>query len=222
MTRTLSQLPYSRIQDIQASPRILTLHRHNDLPDSLADLARAIAPDARIIGMQSFKGVYVGRDIVGYTWYIGPMDRPAPVFFGDSLAEIERFLWDEMDRQGTDNPERPYLLGVEQGAVMAIASALAVPDMLSGVIAIDGALPVVPGWNPPLAPLSGLPVLMIGDLTKKSDAPVLRREELSQRLTEWGGNVTLSDSADEADRIRVAVEWLAQQSPRYGYPPETS
>ncbi len=77
-------------------------------------------------------------------------------------SEIERFLWDEIDRQRPGPAELPILIGVEQGAIMALAAAAAVPDLLSGVIAIDGCLPVVPGWTPPLAPLDGLPILLLG------------------------------------------------------------
>ena len=69
----------------------------------------------RIIDLQSYKGVYVGRDIVGYTWYIGPLARPSPIYFGDGLAEIEWFLWDEIDRQSPGPAELPFLIGVEQG-----------------------------------------------------------------------------------------------------------
>ena len=218
MTRPLSQLGYTRIQDIPASPRVITLHGYNQRGGSPAALGRAAAPDGRIIGLESYKGVYVGRDVVGYTWYIGPLDRPAPVFFGDALAEIERFLWDELDRQETDTPERPFLIGVEQGAVMALAAALAVPDLISGVIAVDGALPIVPGWEPPLAPLDGLPVLILGDLASSSDAPVLRRDELARQIDAWGGSARWLEPASEPARDRAIFEWLARQAPRSGYP----
>jgi predicted esterase len=219
MTRPLSQLGYTRIQDTQASPRVITLHGYNQRGGTPASLGRAAAPDARIIGLESYKGVYIGRDVVGYTWYIGPLDRPAPVFFGDALAEIERFLWDELDRQKTDAPERPFLVGIEQGAVMALATALAVPDLISGVIAVDGALPVVPGWEPPLAPLDGLPVLILGDLAASSDAPVLRREELARQLDDWGGVASYQTPASESVRDQLMAEWTARQTPRCGYPP---
>ncbi len=173
----------------------------------------------RIIGLESFKGVYIGRDVVGYTWYVGPIDRPAPVFFGDALAEIERFLWDELDRQETETPERPFLIGVEQGAVMALATALAAPDLISGVISVDGALPIVSGWDPPLAPLDDLPVLILGDLAASSDAPVLRGDELARQLEAWGGRATWSMPGTDQARDESMAAWLVEQTPRFGYPP---
>ncbi len=218
MSRPLSQLVYERIQDRPASPRVITLHGHNQHGGSPAALGRAAAPDGRIIGLQSYKGVYIGRHVVGYTWYVGPIDRPSPVFFGDALSEIERFLWDELARQDSDIPELPFLVGIEQGAVMALAAALATPDLLSGVIAVDGALPIVAGWEPPLAPLDGLPVLILGDLASDSDAPVLRREELALQIDAWGGTATWMAPQSDAERDRAMATWLERQAPRAGYP----
>lgn len=218
MSRPLSQLGFTRIQDIPASPRIITLHGYNQRGSTPAALGRAVAPNGRIIGLESYKGVYVGREVVGFTWYVGSIDRPAPVFFGDALAEIERFLWDELERQETDLPERPFLVGVEQGAVMALATALAVPDLISGVIAVEGALPIVPGWEPPLAPLESLPLLILGDLAARSDAPVLRCEELAAQLDIWGGDALWSASRTETERDRAISEWMTRHEPRFGYP----
>jgi predicted esterase len=220
MSRPLSQLLYARIQDIPASPRVITFHGYKGHGEDPAALGRAAAPHARIIGLQSYKGVYVGRHVVGYTWYVGPNDRPSPVFFGDALSEIERFLWDELDRQANDQPERPFLLGVEQGAVMALGAALAVPDLISGVISVDGALPVVPGWEPPLAPLAGLPVLLLGDLAATSEAPILRREALARQFDAWGADACWSSTGSEAERDREMADWLARQTARFGYPPD--
>ena len=47
--------------------------------------------------------------------------------------------------------------------MLALAAGLATPDSLSGIIAVDAMLPTVSGWNPPLAPLGGLPVLIAGE-----------------------------------------------------------
>lgn len=221
MSRPLSQLTYARIQDdASASPYVITLHGHNQHGQTPAALGLAAAPNGRVIGLESYKGVYIGRTVVGYTWYIGPIDRPAPVFFGDALAEIERFLWDELDRQQRERPKRPFLLGIEQGAVMALGAALAVPDLVSGVIAIDGALPIVPGWDPPLAPLDALPILLLGDLDATSAAPVLRREALATQLETWGADVTWQTPVDDRDRDATMSAWLERQTPRFGYPAE--
>lgn len=216
MKRPLSQLIWKRVQDNGASPRIVTLHKDNQYGQDVAEYAFAAAPDARIIGLESYKGVFVGKSIVGYTWFIGPFHQPSPLFFGDALAEIERFLWDEIDRQESDQAELPFLLGVEQGAITALGVAAAVPDLISGVIAIDGYLPVVPGWDPPLAPLAGLPVLLL-NAPGSDDVPgnVLGGEHLAKTLTDWGAVVTREEIvAGEIPGPQMS-RWLANQKPRF-------
>ena len=94
-TRPLSNLRYERIQETSTSPILIVLHDHNQNGSAYAELARSLAPRARIVGLESYKGVYVGREITGFTWYPGPIEQPPPIFFGDSLIEIEKFLLDQ-------------------------------------------------------------------------------------------------------------------------------
>ena len=219
--RPLSALRYDRIQETGASPRLITVHDHNQKGDALSGLARAVAPGAHIIGLESYKGVYIGREITGFTWYPGPIDHPPPVFFGDSLIEIEKFLLDELDRQGGEQPERPFLLGVRQGAVMALAAGLVAPDALSGIIAIEAMLPTVAGWSPPLAPLDSLPVLIVGDYTlARPRADVLCGPALAEQLTSWGATVSYQASEPGTDASSSIQSWLLAQSPRFGGPEE--
>lgn len=213
MPRPLSQLVYTRIQEGTGSPRVITLHRHNQRGGDVADYGRAASPHGRVIGLESSKGVFVGREIVGYTWFVGPPHQPSPLFFGDALAEIERFLWDEVDRQGGPEAELPVLLGVEQGAIMALAAAAAVPDLLSGVIAVDGFLPIVPGWQPPLVPLDGLPILLIdGRDTVDHPDRVLSGDQLAATLARWGASVTRRDAVADGGRPDCDMAtWLSEQ-----------
>lgn len=218
-TRPLSNLRYERIQDGSGSPRIITLHDHNETGQAHAESVRAVAPAARIVGLESYKGVYVGREITGFTWYPGPAEQPPPIFFGDSLIEIEKFLLDELDRQETAEPERPFLFGIRQGGVMALAAGLAAPDTLSGIIALDAMLPTVPGWNPPLAPLDGLPILLVGEHpAAQRRADVLSGDALASRLEAWGATVSVAPATLEGERDDAMVQWLAQHPPRYGGP----
>ncbi len=219
-TRPLSNLRYDRIQVGNGSPQIITLHDHNQMGTDQAAMAKVIGPTARIIGLESYKGVYVGREITGFTWYPGPAEQPPPVFFGDSLIEIEKFLLDELDRQATDKPERPFLLGVRQGAVLALAAGLVAPDALSGIIAINGMLPTVPGWSPPLAPLDGLPILLAGDYPLGMQrSTVLTGTELAEQLTKWGATVSSCAFESATGETSEIQDWLRAQSPRFGGPP---
>ncbi|HEV2528506.1 MAG TPA: hypothetical protein VGT61_08675 [Thermomicrobiales bacterium] len=226
MNRPLSQLIHVPLRDGTDGPRMITLHDRNQHARDVATWGLGATATGRVIGLESYKGVFRARTITGYTWFVGPDDRPGPVFFGDALSEIERFLWDEVDRQraaGRPDAELPFLLGVGQGAIMAIATALAVPDLLSGAIAVGPSLPVVPGWDPPLAPMTGLPILLVGSVPDTSDpAPVpagvgapavLRGDELVSALTGWGATVTSLDDAGSATLPGIAA-WLAARERR--------
>lgn len=214
MQRPISQLTYAPLQAGQGGPTLMTLHRHNEFAEGLRDLALAVNPTGRVLGLQSTKGVYIGRTIVGYTWYLGPMLKPSPVHYGDSLAELERFFWDDLERQDRNLAELPFLIGDEQGSVIALSMAAAVPDLLSGVVAINAVLPLVPGWEPPLAALNGLPILLVnprGD--KEASESVLAGSTLVSTLEAWGGQVSVLDAAGDVPTSDIAA-WIEKQRRR--------
>lgn len=117
MHRPPSQLLHADIQQgDDRSPRVITLHDHGQRGSGVREYGLAANPEGRVIALESYKGVFVGKRITGYTWFIGPMHQPSPLSFGDALAEIERFLWDEIDRQtgmnGLAAAVLPFLLGL--------------------------------------------------------------------------------------------------------------
>jgi pimeloyl-ACP methyl ester carboxylesterase len=208
MSLPLSQLIYAKFRQTSSERRVITLHRYNEMLNGMRDIGLASNPDGTVIGLQASKGVYLSRTITGYMWFVGPLDKPSPVHFGDSMQEIERFLWDEIDRQPSEEPVLPFLIGAEQGGIMALAMAAAVPDLISGVVAIDATFPIVPGWEPPLAPLEGLPILLVDSgEARESAAEVLVGEELVSTFDRWGGTVATA----KPDGI---AGWLAQQPVR--------
>ena len=111
------------------------------------------------------------------------------------------------------------MLGERHGGVLALAAGLAAPDSLSGIIAVDTMLPTVSGWNPPLAPLEGLPVLIAGEHPQaRNRSTVLAGAALAAKLDEWGAAATVSPELDDAERTIAIAGWLAGQTPRYGGP----
>lgn len=204
MTRPQSRLIHARFSESADGPRLIALHRQNAFVDSMRTLAIAANPTGSSTGVESSKGYYVGRNILGYTWFVGPLKQPSPVHFGDSLMQLEEFVLDEIDRQQSASPAAPFLLGEEQGGAMALALGAANPDLLSGIVAIDGWFPDVPGWDPPLAPLNGLPILLINPENAES---------LQDRLTAWGASVTIADGASD-DRASIIAAWVQHQPTR--------
>jgi predicted esterase len=218
MPKSLSQLQYTRFQDpapVAGTPTIVTLHGYNRRGKDYGDYARAAAPDGRLLGLESYKAVFADKEITGYTWYIGPLTSPPPVYFGDALMELERFLWDEIERQAPGDATLPILIGVEQGAVMALAAALAVPDLLSGVIAIEGRYPIVPGWEPPLAPMNNLPILLVDPPGGIAPAPnMLIEQELVRQLNAWDATASHVFAPDAGVPAELLAHWVAEREIR--------
>jgi predicted esterase len=104
---------------------------------------------------------------------------------------------------------------VEQGAIMALAAAVAVPDFLSGVIAIEGRFPLVPGWEPPLAALNDLPVLIVDPTEGIARQPgMLTGTSLVEQFEEWGAAVTRHVTPNSGIPADVMRRWVSEQKVR--------
>jgi pimeloyl-ACP methyl ester carboxylesterase len=137
-----------------------------------------------------------GTDTFGYYWFLGPYERPELTTFGDSLYHLETLLIDLVSARGND---ACFLVGRGEGGVMALTIATIWPELLSGVISIDGPLP---------ENIESLPI----DLAYASKLRTLVFEgERSMRTTErlmsnLGADVELCMSNDKP--IETAVSWL--------------
>lgn len=211
--RPLSQLIHFPVQKGSGGPPVITFHDHTQFGKDAAIFGTAASPDGQVLALESYKGVFVGKEIVGYTWFLGPQEAPSPIFFGDSLQEIERFLWDTIDRSGEAQPELPYLVGIGQGGIMALAAALAVPDLISGVIAIDAFLPIVGGWDPPLAPVNNLPIMLINP-AETGKPRVLEGDRLVTQLSEWGAQVDTHPAIEDPANTQVLAKWIEANGTR--------
>jgi hypothetical protein len=87
----------------------------------------------------------------GSDWYV----EGDPASFGLCLAQLERAL---LARE-----PGVLLVGDGQGAALVLALACCWAERLSGVIAIDGALPELPADALAERPMKELPVLLAGD-----------------------------------------------------------
>jgi pimeloyl-ACP methyl ester carboxylesterase len=91
------------------------------------------------------------RDYAGFSWFRrDDRGRPEPASFGDSLAQLESLV--------CELPAPVFLVGHREGATLALGAALAFPERLAGVIALDGPRPEIPGWSELLAPPADLPI----------------------------------------------------------------
>jgi predicted esterase len=140
---------------------LIVLHRHASGGAEALPLARSLAPRFRVVVPDAARGVFEANELVAYTWFGGTNEEPEPASFGDSLYQLEQFVYDAEERWG----HRPVLLGFGQGGALALGAALVVPDHLSGVAAVGADYPSVPALEP--RPFDDLPLLLAA-----SPAPV--------------------------------------------------
>lgn len=98
------------------------------------------------------------RAYAGFSWFRrDDGGHPEPASFGDSLWQIEQLVLELRERG--DGPL--FLIGYRDGATLALGAARALPELLDGVVAIDGDAPEIPGWSEPLEAPGSLPVAEI-------------------------------------------------------------
>ncbi len=94
----------------------------------------------------------------GYSWFRpAPLPRPDRSTFATSIDALEKLIEASIKKYEVDR-NQIYLLGFSQGAAMCYALSLAMPEQISGVIALAGFLPE--STDKPLPPdieVSGLP-----------------------------------------------------------------
>jgi predicted esterase len=175
----------------------------------LAKLGRALGPDLELFVPEAPRVTYFGRAYVSRYWYIGEEGAPEPASFGDTLFQVEQFVYDVVDRIAAEG-RLPYLLGCEQGAVLALAAAEVVPERLAGIMAVCGYLPDIAGWDPPATELNGLPVLLVHEPGDELAEPT------RQRLVQKGATVE-TVAVENAMTLGTEVEdalatWLRTRS----------
>jgi phospholipase/carboxylesterase len=165
-----SMLIYQELPVAASAATVIGLHAEAGDVDQLVPFAGRLGPQFQLIAPQAARPTnpatqgYVENQ--GYLWFfIQEVGHPEPATFGESLWLLDRFIADVRERQGSDRPL--FLVGYEQGAVLAATLAMVAPEQLAGVVAIGGYVPDISGWSPPVEDVQGLPVLLVHD----SDGP---------------------------------------------------
>jgi phospholipase/carboxylesterase len=203
---TQSILVRRRVQS-EAMPRrgrIIALHGGAGRLDDLVPLARSISPFFEVIAVEAPRRVHYA-ELTAYTWYYAQEpNHPEPVTFGDGLFQLEQLVY-EISETDQDKREPLYLLGFDQGAVLALAIAMVVPDYLDGVIAICGCLPEITGWPLPDRALDSLPVQLVYD-PEDVELPAALVELAETELTKRGGAPVLSAVSGARNLVPTGFE----------------
>jgi phospholipase/carboxylesterase len=140
---------------------LLLLHGVRSNEEDLIGLAPLLDPRFHVVSMRA--PLTLGPS--AYGWF--PVQFvPGGFLIDENVAEQSRkqvidFTSDAVEKYGTD-PDRVYLMGFSQGAIMSLASALTQPDLYAGVVAMSGRF--LPQIEPIIAPahdLKGLPITVV-------------------------------------------------------------
>jgi predicted esterase len=167
-----------------AAAVLLALHGHGGGVDQLEPLGRALRFDLSMVLPQAWRTLHIHgmeeAEDPGHSWFFNfADDSPEPATYGDCLMELENLVYDIRERHSENVPI--IVVGIDQGAVLALGLCGVVPDYLAGVAAIGGYVPKIKGWTPPYEDFTGLPALLIRDdaATQESDAVI--RQEMQDR-----------------------------------------
>ncbi|MDQ0473945.1 hypothetical protein [Labrys wisconsinensis] len=175
-------------------PPVLLLHDRYDNPGGMP--VDRLPSGARVVCVRSARTQMTGADTLGHFWFLGPYDRPEPTTFGDGLHHLETLLVDLSFGAGK---ARSFIIGKGEGGVMALTLATIWPELLAGVVSIDGPLPQTLGSLPiePRPPLR-LPVLLLEQARSMAGA--------AAALSGLGAEVDLRKVGDQP--MRAALDWL--------------
>lgn len=178
--------------------------------ERLTALAAAVSPARALVVPDPLRFLYLSRSHVGRRWFVRSIDgETEPATFGDALYAVEQLTLGARERWG----EAPLLVGHGQGGELALALAAIVPELLAGVVALDAALPVVPGWERPAGDAGGLPVMVLPGAQAPAAVERTRTE-----LAALGARVTVAASHGEAVKLGRALDeplasWWAAEGP---------
>lgn len=196
-------------------PLILLLHGVGSNEEDLFPVAARMSPNAVVA---SLRGPLV-RGHHAYAWFTVRFTPTGAEIDAEELeasrARVAEFVRAAVERYAAD-PERVYLVGFSQGAIMSLTLGLTEPALVAGVVAMAGRIPaeVLPGLAGPNA-TAGLPVYVahgqrdeiIGVEEGRKARRILQEQRVALAYTEYPGvGHNLPPEAWNA-----ALGWLSRQ-----------
>lgn len=155
----LARAPRAPIEE--KPPLLLQLHGVGSNEHDLFSFAEVLDPRFLVLSLRA----PLVRGPSSFAWFnvefLPDGFKIDPAQLRASRDAIVQFI-DEAVKAYDANPERVYLLGFSQGAIMSLTTALSNPEPIAGTVPLSGRLPpeALP-WIAPKEQLAGLPILMI-------------------------------------------------------------
>ncbi|HEX9988827.1 MAG TPA: alpha/beta hydrolase [Chloroflexia bacterium] len=193
----------------EASPGLLLLHGRGADEEDLMGLEQALDPRLTIV---SARAPY--RLGPGFAWYgMYEIGRPDNDTLLASLLELQAFIRGLPAAHNID-PQRLYLMGFSQGAVMSAALALTVPEQVRGVIMHSGYVPTEAALDLQTAGIKDKPFFLAHG--KYDDViPVTFGRDAEEYLSEAGARLTYREypigHTISEESLYDLSEWLTRE-----------
>lgn len=126
----------SRLVEGKKYATIFTLHGKGSNERNMFGLVAPLAEELIIIGIRG--NLPLGA---GYQYYeLKSLGNPIREMFDQAIHHLEAFLHYATDKYPVD-PDRRYLLGFSQGAILSMSLALTMGTQLKGIVALNGYIP---------------------------------------------------------------------------------
>lgn len=195
-------------------PLLVLLHGIGGDEDDLVRLAPYVDPRFRVVSLRAPR-----KYGAGHSWFqidvraTGAI-RPKADQAAAAVLDLARWLAAAPGRLGTD-PEKTYLLGFSQGAMMSVGLVRSYPELIAGAVVLSGS-----GADeafPLLAPRAavGRVALFVGHGTEDEVLSVDRSRALRDVFTDLGTDVTyreypIAHGVDENEMADVSA-WLTER-----------
>ncbi|WP_042196079.1 alpha/beta hydrolase [Paenibacillus camerounensis] len=176
-------LPVNLEQD-KKYPVIFTLHGKGSNERNMYGLVAPLADDFIIIGIRG--NLPLGT---GYQYYdLKSLGNPIREMFDQAVNDLASFIQYATEKYPVD-PDRRYLLGFSQGAILSMTLALTMGSQLKGIVALNG---YIPDFVKTEYPLRGIKEVSIFASHGEYDSvfPVRIGHETAAYLQEQTGRVT--------------------------------
>jgi predicted esterase len=129
----------------------------------------------------------------GYSWFFAhDIGRPEPATFGDCLWQFEQFIFDVLEHHGRATPI--FVVGIDQGALLALTLGSMIPQYLGGAVAINGILPEMRNCSVFSHDMLRMPVLIVRD--------PLGPPELRERINRSASDLTFRNASVVIEEIK--------------------
>ncbi len=201
-----------RAESATPAPLLIMLHGYGSNEHDLFELGNYLDPRLHIVSARGILNLGFG-----FAWYhLGGTPGnlvPDPTSRAEARSVLAKFVADLPARLGTD-PQRTYLLGFSQGAIMSFALAAMQPELFAGIIPLSGYLDPGLVEEPLPSGLAQLPILqMHGTVDEVIPISAARRTQemlrpVAQRHTYQEYPIGHTISMDGLQRIQ---EWLTER-----------